>query len=278
MEINVNNLSYKVDNNIILFAIDATFKDNKISSLIGPAGSGKTTLLDILSCSLKMTSGSLFYSNYEVNSKTKKKDLNSLYRNIGYVCQSPWDQVYNQTVLKELNASLKGYGLSKESKIELIEEIIREFDINRELLDKNPYEIGQCNLKKLALASVIIKRPKLLLLDDPTAGLDYSSKKNLVKFLKKLKRNFDITIIIASNDVDFLNQVTDEIFVVKQGRIILSGTRLEVFKQEEYLNNNGIKIPKIISFENLVYRDKKIKIGYRDDVNDLIKDVYRNAK
>ena len=268
MEIIINNLSYEIDSKTIISFFDTIIKDNHITALIGPAGSGKTTILKLLYGINTMTNGEIFFDDFMVNKKTKKRDLKALRKNIGYVDQSPWEQVYN----------LKGLDLNKDEKNQWINEIMEIFKIPKDLLDQNPFEIGQCNLKKVALASIALKKPKILLLDEPTAGLDFESKKNLVKILKNLKRNYGTTIIIASNDVDFLNQVADEIIVMKQGKIITSGEKLEIFKKEEYLNNNGIKTPKIISFENLVYNDKKIRIGYRDDVNDLLKDIFRYAK
>ena len=278
MEIIINNLQYSIDGKPIIPFFDNEIKNNHITALIGPAGSGKTTILKLLSFNEKFNDGEIYFDDQLINKKTKKKTINELAKNIGYVYQSPWDQIYNLKVINEFKFSLKGSKLNSEEKEQWINEIVDIFKLDKDILNKSPFEIGQCNLKKVSLASVILKKPKLLLLDEPTAGLDFESKKNLVKILKNLKRNYGTTIVIASNDVDFLNRIADEIIVVKQGKVITSGPKLDVFKKEEFLNNNGIKTPKIVSFENLVYNEKKIKIGYRDDVNDLLKDIFRYAK
>ena len=145
-------------------------------------------------------------------------------------------------------------------------------------MDKNPLKLSQSELKKVALASVLIRKPKLLLLDEPTVGFDASGKKMLISLLKILRKKEKITTVIVSNDVDFLNQITDNIVVLKYGKIILSGSRLDVFKKEKVLAENGISVPKIIEFENYVLNEKGIKIGYREEINDLLKDIFRYAK
>ena len=107
---------------------------------------------------------------------------------------------------------------------------------------------------------------------------DSISKKKLLELIITLKNRYKKTIIIVSHDVDLIHQISDKIVVLHDGKVVLEGNKYEVFKHEEDLKKYGIKLPKAIEFSNLVYKKTGKKIGYRDDINDILKDVYRNAR
>ena len=149
-------------------------------------------------------------------------------------------------------------------------------ELNDSYLNRNPFTLSSGEMRKVAIASVLAFNPKIIILDEPTIGLDNKSKNNLIKIIKLLKNRYKKTVIIVSNDTDFLLQVVDHVILLDKGRIIYEGNKYDVFKQD--LEKYKIKRPKIIEFEQLVLQKKNIKIGYRDDINDLMKDVYRYVK
>ena len=149
-------------------------------------------------------------------------------------------------------------------------------DLDATYLNRNPFTLSSGEMRKVAIASILAFNPKVIILDEPTIGLDNQSKKNLIKIIKLLKTRYKKTIIIVSNDTDLLLQIAEHIILLDKGKIIYDGNKYEVFKQD--LEKYGLKKPKIIEFEQLVLEKKHIKIGYRDDINDLMKDVYRHVK
>ena len=278
MEIKIKDVYYNVDNKEVFRDLNINFKDNSITGIIGPVGSGKSILLELIANLRDIDDGEIEIGGITLTNKTTKRDSHRVQKEVGILFQSSYDQIYNLTVKKELLLSLSDLKLSKDEMLDRIKETLKLVELDESYMDKNPLKLSQSELKKVALASVLIRKPKLLLLDEPTVGFDASGKKMLISLLKILRKKEKITTVSVSNDVDFLNQITDNIVVLKYGKIILSGSRLDVFKKEKVLAENGISVPKIIEFENYVLNEMGIKIGYREEINDLLKDIFRYAK
>lgn len=278
MEIKLKDIYYNINTKELFNGLNINFKDNCVTGIIGPVGSGKSTILELIANLREFESGVIEIGNISLTGKIRKRDLHKIQKDVGILFQSSYDQIYNLSVKKELLLSLSDLKLSKDEMLDRIKEILKLVELDDSYMDRNPFSLSQSELKKVALASVLIRKPKLLLLDEPTAGLDSNNKKLLINLLKILRKKEKVTTIIVSNDVDFLNQIADDVVVLKYGKVIVSGNRLDVFKKEQLLVDNGIKIPKIIEFENYVLKEKGIKIGYREEINDLLKDIFRYAK
>ena len=117
----------------------------------------------------------------------------------------------------------------------------------------------------------------VLVLDSFTEGLDDINQDRIIKLIRILKNRYNKKIIIASNDLEFIHKIADKVYVLYEGIVIMSGSKYDIFKQEKLLKKYGLLVPNIIKFENLVLSKKNIRLGYRDDINDLIKDIYRNS-
>lgn len=278
MEIVLEDVKCIKNNNLIFENLDLKFQNNSITALVGPSGAGKSSLLEIISTFKEPDDGKIMIGDIIISPNTKKRELQKIAKSVAILFQSSYDQVYNLTVKKELLFSLSDLKLGKKETQNRLTEVLELVELDETYLEKNTFELSQSELRKVAIASVIIRMPDLLLLDEPTSGLDIANKKVLINLLKKLKREKNMTIIFSCSDMDFVNKVADQVVVMKMGQIILNGDKKSVFKEEKYLTDNGINTPKVVSFENLVLQEKGIKIGYRDDINDLIKDIFRYAK
>lgn len=278
MEIKISNVDYSIDEKEIFNNLNIEFEDNQITGIIGPVGSGKSILLELIANLRDVSNGQIEIGTICLNEKPKKRDIHKHHKDVGILFQSPYDQIYNLTVKKELFLCLSDLKLSKDEINERISNTLKLVELDESYMSKNPFDLSQSELKKVALASVLIRKPKLLLLDEPTAGFDATGIKMLINMLKLLRKKENITTIIVSSDINFLNQIADEIVVLKQGKVIKKGKRLDVFKDEKFLKDNGVNVPKIIEFENYVLNEKGIKIGYREEINDLLKDIFRYAK
>lgn len=228
-----------------------------INCIIGDNGSGKTTLLDIINGDLKHKSGKVIKSTDR----------------IGYVREIPL--FVNDTVRQELVYSLLEHE-HKMSEKRLYDALIMVgLDIN--LMDSRISKLTLSQKRLLDLACSLIYNPKILLIDNLTQDLNYIDKKNIIKLVKMLKNRYNKLIIIASNDLEFVHKVADKICVLYDKKLVLEGSKYEVFQNEKLLNQYSLSVPSIIKFENLVLKKKGIKLGYRDEINDLIKDIFRNT-
>lgn len=267
MEVKLYNVSFSYDDNKIFSDFSCCFNDNFISAIVGSNGSGKSTLLDLIDGLLTPISGSV---------KIGDVSIDSCRRRVGYLFQFPEEQIFNSTVYKEIEFGLKCFKCDDIDKS--IHESLDLVGLDDSFFNRNPYKLSNGERRKVALASILCYKPDVIILDEPTVGLDNKSKIELMKLLKRLKNEFGKTIIIVSHDINFLHKFVDYVYLLNDGKIVLEGDKYFVFSNEEVMEECGLIVPDVLHFSNLVYEKKGIKIGYRDEINDLIKDVYRYAK
>ena len=226
------------------------------SNIYGIVGKGKSTLFNIINQDIIPTNGKI------VNVK-----------NIGYLKQNVKEMFFNDTVYNEIKYRLRNKNYKDIDK--KIKDSLLLVDLDVNLLNMNPDSLSSVESRKLGLCCVLISNPKVILLDEPVIGFDKNEKLRFINLLKKLKKRYNKLIIVATNDTDFLHKLVDYVYVLNEGKVVLEGDKYTVFKD---VKKYGIKVPKEIEFSNMVKDKKNIKIGYRDDINDLIKDIYRFVK
>lgn len=277
MEIKYNKASYVCTDNAtyiktILSNIDLEINKETITAIMGNSGSGKTTLVEMLDGLVIPTSGSIKVGNNII--ENTKKSIN-VKDKVGIIFQNSIDQFFMDTVEKEISFAVKHLNKKiKDVKKHVIDSLIM-VGLDESYLNRNPFSLSNGEKKKVAIASVLCINPKIIILDEPTIGLDNESIDNLISLLKRLKTRYQKTIIIVSKDSDFIHKIADKVVVLYEGKIVLSGTKYEVFTSN--IEKYGLKKPKIIEFEQLVRDKKNIRLLYRDEINDLMKDIYRYA-
>ncbi|MDD3187187.1 MAG: ATP-binding cassette domain-containing protein [Bacilli bacterium] len=237
--------------------IDLCFKPG-INCVIG---SGASLMLSVLTCSI----------NYEGVVKIGGKickNIKDFAKSVSYVPESPEELLFNKTVLKEFRVNKSITRLEIDSILKLI-----GFDSN--ILDMDPFDLSSGEKRKLSIGLALTSLKKIIVLNNPSMGIDASGEKNLIKLIRELKRN-GMNIIIFSNDVEFVHKVADSVYVITD-KVLALGSKYDVFKQCDLLRANKIPIPEIMEFSDYVLKNKNIRLGYRDDTSDLMKDVYRSV-
>ena len=232
--------------------------DSNVDCIIGCNGSGKSTLMSIISGDLRLDNGVIEFS------KRVK---------IGYVKEN--QEFITETIREELIYSMMehNYKISEKRMLDVL--LMVGIDIS--LIDEKIKKLTSSQKKLLSLAVALIYNPNVLVLDSFTEGLDDINQDRIIKLIRILKNRYNKKIIIASNDLEFIHKIADKVYVLYDGTVIMSGSKYDIFKQEKLLKKYGLLVPNIIKFENLVLSKKNIRLGYRDDINDLIKDIYRNS-
>jgi energy-coupling factor transport system ATP-binding protein len=282
MEIKVNDLSYVYNENtpfehVALENINLKLESEKIIGIIGKSGSGKTTLIEHFNALLLPSEGNIEIEDFNIRKKMKLNNINLLRRRVGLVFQFPEEQFFNPTVREEISFALKYFKYKSDKIHKQVSEALTIVGLDDNYLERNVFNLSAGEMRKVAIASVMVFNPKVLILDEPTVGLDYRSKKKIITLIKRLKERYNKTVIIVSHDVDMLNVIADDLIVMDKGKVIMKGSKNEVFKNTSLFEEYGLRLPKITEFIGKVRMEKGIKLGNYTDIKDLIKDIYRNV-
>lgn len=283
MEIKFDDVSYTYNaktplKKVALRDINLVIQEGKVNALIGTSGSGKTTLIQLINSLLVPTKGKVKVDEDLIGPKSRIKNINALRRKVGIVFQFPEEQFFNLTVKKEIEFGLLSFNYRTNELDKRVSDALKMVGLDDSYLERDPFKLSNGEQRKVAIASILVFNPKVIVLDEPTIGLDYDSKKNLVKLIRMLKNRYNKTVIIISHDIDFIHAISDYVILLDNGNLIITGNKYDILANPEALKHYNIPMPKIVEFSYKALKDKGIKMGYRDDVNDLLKDIYRYAK
>lgn len=271
MVIRFNNVSY-LDK---LLNINCSFEEGKIAFLIGSSGSGKTLMSYLMTGLILPTEGNISILGNIIDANSK--DFNYIRKNIGYVFQNAENSFFTTSVRKEIEFGLKKYEYKLDNLEYRIKQSLKIVGLPLEYLDNNPFALSSGEKEKLAIAISLSLNPKIIVLDEPTTYLDDKSKNELIFLLKKLKEKYNKTIIIISNDIDFIMKLADNIILLKKGKIILKDNISKLFDNMELLKKNNMESAKILEFINTAEKYKNIKLNKTLDIDELVSEI-KNGK
>jgi energy-coupling factor transport system ATP-binding protein len=211
--------------------------------IIGHTGSGKSTLIQHLNGLLKPTSGQILLNGKDIWAEPKK--IRDVRFRVGLVFQYPEYQLFEETVYKDIAFGPTNQGMTGEALDQRIREAARLVGIRDDQLDKSPFELSGGQKRRVALAGVLAMEPDVLVLDEPTAGLDPAGRENLMANIRDYHRNKHKTIILVSHSMDEIAQNVDSILVLKGAHILMSGTPSEVFARADELLSAGLDVPQV---------------------------------
>ena len=238
--IEVNDVHYQYDKSKeALKGVSFDIYEGDYVALIGQNGAGKTTLAKHFNSLFKPTSGRILVCRKD----TKNEEPNTLAEQIGYVFQNPDNQIFSTSVYKEMEYGLKALKLSEEEMSKRIHEIARLLGIEK-VLDEHPFSLGKGERQRVAVASILVLKPKILVVDEPTTGQDWDGIQNMMKLIDELHAN-GTTIVMITHDMDVVATHANRVIVMAKGSIVADGSVRDVFKQEKALKDAYVARPQI---------------------------------
>lgn len=226
---------------------------DSLTAIIGSTGSGKSTLIQLLNGLLKPSSGTISYDGQVIltegkETKEQKKAMRLLRCRVGVVFQYPEYQLFDETVLKDVCFGPKNQGFSPEEAEKKARKALIEVGMPEELFEKPPFDLSGGEKRRAAIAGVLAMEPEVLILDEPTAGLDPHGKTEVLELLKKIQKEKKTGIILVSHSMEEVAQYADRVIAMHKSNVILDGPTHEVFSHRKELEEIGLGVPEVQSF------------------------------
>ena len=277
MAIQVKDLRYiylpkTPEQNVAVDGVSLTIPDNAFAAFIGRTGSGKSTLVQHLNALLTPFSGEIEIDDFKIiNNRRKNKRIKELRKHVSLVFQFPEYQLFEETVEKDVAFGLKNFGVKNDEAIELAHKALLSVGLNEKYFQKSPFELSGGERRRVAIAGILAIDPDILVLDEPTAGLDVKGARDVMSLVQKMHDNGK-TIIMVTHDMDLVMKYCNLVYVLKDGRLAYSGSTSKLF--DEVGEDSAIEIPPLYQLaQKLREKGAPIQIENIRSIEDLINQV-----
>lgn len=265
MDITIENLEHRYQirspfERLALYDVNAQIKSGSYTAIIGHTGSGKSTILQHLNGLLQPTSGSITIGERTISSKQKEKNLKALRKNVGVVFQFPEHQLFEETVEKDICFGPLNFGVPLEEAKERARQTIKMVGLSDEYLTKSPFDLSGGQMRRVAIAGILAMNPQVLVLDEPTAGLDPRGRFEIMEMFYKLHKENGLTTILVTHSMEDASRYADQILVMEKGTIKFQGNPVEIFSKPEQVLHLGLDVPEAVRLKGLLEEKLGIEI------------------
>ncbi|MCY7715967.1 energy-coupling factor ABC transporter ATP-binding protein [Bacillus altitudinis] len=237
---------------LALYDVNASITEGSYVAVIGHTGSGKSTLLQHLNGLLKPTKGSIALGDTVLQANKKQKELKSLRKKVGIVFQFPEHQLFEETILKDICFGPMNFGVPKEKAEAKAKEMLKLVGLPESLLSRSPFELSGGQMRRVAIAGVLAMEPEVLVLDEPTAGLDPRGRKEIMDMFYELHQKANLTTILVTHSMEDAAHYADQMIVMHKGTVKATGTPRELFANRTDMSSFGLDLPETIKFQQAV--------------------------
>ena len=266
MEIKFKNLSHTYMINTpfehrALNDINLHIKSGQFVAIIGHTGSGKSSLIQHMNGLLLPTSGSIQVGDFLIEAKKKNKQLKQLRQLVGMVFQYPEHQLFDETVEKDISFGPINFGCSIEDAKKRVREVLPLVGLSEDVLTTSPFDLSGGQKRRVAIAGVLASKPKLLILDEPTAGLDPIGRTTMMELFLRLHQEEKLTTVLVTHNMEFAAEYADYVIVMDKGTVFMEGTPEEVFQSPKELQEIGLDLPEALHLASLIEKKFQVKLS-----------------
>jgi energy-coupling factor transport system ATP-binding protein len=229
-------------------------------AIIGHTGSGKSTILQHLNALLKPTKGKIVIGDIEVIAGKKQKDLKKVRQRVGIVFQFPEHQLFEETIEKDICFGPMNFGVSEEEAKRRAKIAIKQVGLSEEILQRSPFDLSGGQMRRVAIAGVLAMDPDVIVLDEPTAGLDPRGRKEIMNMFYELHKEKKLSTILVTHSMEDAARFADQIIIMHKGEVYKKGTPEEIFSSPEGLLELGLDVPEVIRFQKSFEETCKVKL------------------
>lgn len=220
----------------------------KITAIIGHTGSGKSTLIQHLNVLLRPTNGTIMINGVKVTHDSKNKNLKALRKEVSVVFQFPESQLFEETVLKDVMFGPMNFGADEAEAQRIAREKLALVGLPEELYERSPFDLSGGQMRRVAIAGVLALEPNVLVLDEPTAGLDPAGQKYMLEMFVRLHQEQNLTLILVTHQMEDVAKYADNVIVMEKGTVVKTGTPLEIFSDADKLESLQLSLPHSLQF------------------------------
>ena len=228
--------------------ISVKIKDGSFTALVGHTGSGKSTFIQHLNGLLKPTAGEIQINDQLITPQTKNKELDDLRHQVGILFQFSENQLFEETVLKDIAFAPKNFGKSESEAEELARAKAKLVGLDDQLLERSPFELSGGQMRRVALAGILAMEPQILVLDEPLIGLDPIGKRETMQIFKQLHESEKMTILIVIHNMDDVADYADQVIALERGKLIAAQSKQEFFSDPQWLYQHHLGLPRAAEF------------------------------
>ncbi|MGG0475981.1 energy-coupling factor ABC transporter ATP-binding protein [Priestia aryabhattai] len=233
---------------IALHDLNLSIQSGAFLAVIGHTGSGKSTIIQHLNALLKPTAGEIQIGERTIKANRKEKNLKAIRQQVGVVFQFPEHQLFEETVEKDIAFGPMNYGVLEEEAKQKARELIKLVGLPEDLLTRSPFDLSGGQMRRVAIAGILAMNPNVLILDEPTAGLDPRGRQEIMNMIYRLHKEKGLTTILVTHSMEDAAMYADELIVMNKGTIAMKGSPREVFGQHTQLKEYGLDVPESLRF------------------------------
>ena len=228
--------------------ISVKIADGSFTALVGHTGSGKSTFIQHLNGLLKPTAGEIHINDQLITPQTKNKELDDLRHQVGILFQFSENQLFEETVLKDIAFAPKNFGKSESEAEDLARAKAKLVGLDDQLLERSPFELSGGQMRRVALAGILAMEPQILVLDEPLIGLDPIGKRETMQIFKQLHESEKMTILIVTHNMDDVADYADQVIALERGKLIAAQSKQEFFSDPQWLYQHHLGLPRAAEF------------------------------